>query len=57
MVNANTIIIKTTDCADEPPRSAPLKPSWNTLYTNVFVEPPGAPPVVVSIMPNVSKKA
>jgi len=57
MVSANTIIINTTDCADEPPRSAPLKPSWNTLYTNVFVEPPGAPPVVVSIIPNVSKNA
>ena len=56
-VNAKTINMRTTDCADDPPKSAPLKPSWNTLYTRVLVAPPGDPPVVVSMMPNVSKNA
>src|SRR5450759_4143996 len=52
-----TLAIRTTDCAAEPPRSRPLKPSWNTLYTRVVVDLDGPPCVAASMMPKVSKKA
>ena len=45
------------DWAPAAPRSIPIKPSTYDLNTSVLVSPAGAPRVVVSIIPRVSKKA
>jgi hypothetical protein len=56
-VITRTINIIIIDWAPALPRSSPLNPSMYALYTNVLVSLPGAPIVVVSIIPKVSKKA
>ena len=60
-LNWKTVITKTIniimiDWAPALPISRPLKPSIYALKTSVLVSPLGAPIVVVSIIPSVSKK-
>lgn len=43
MVNAITMVIKITDYAAAPPRSKPINPSLNSLYTKMVVDWAGPP--------------